>query len=162
MKILILTLALLGLCEQARAVDISEWQESSMKSAVRLSGLEHDGSYPSIVVTSDKAISELTGCTENCGEPQAYYDAITRTIYFGSSIDTTPEIFARALMVHEYVHYLQYGGKQEVEYCQAVVWERDAREVQIKFLQETGLQVPMHVNMPWGAECHKELNARLK
>ena len=143
----------------AGTFNVNDWQESAMQSAVELSGYEHDGDYPRIILVPDDLMSEYTGCNnEQCGDPQAWFDYEKGELLIGASIATTPEVFARGLLVHEYVHYLQYPKDGSyVNFCQGVLWEKEAREIQIQFLIGAGVTVPLRVNMPWDSKCNTSL-----
>lgn len=78
-----------------------------------------------------------------------YYEDGTRTIVLHEALQELKERRARAMLVHEIVHYLQdNSGRWGAKTCQTwIEREREAYRVQLLYLVENGIP-PSYLMMP--------------
>ena len=73
-----------------------------------------------------------------------------RKIFLDSRLNAEDSLYARSILVHEMVHYLQYasGNYGEPYSCEAVIeMEREAYRIQSEFLVRYGVYQPVGLSM---------------
>lgn len=92
---------------------------------------------PTLILINKEVIWEKINCTQNCDKDvSSYYDHNTETIYIDSNILNIPITYAMGLMVHEFVHFLQFNSGEQLITCKDREFlETEAIQIQTKFLR---------------------------
>ena len=113
-----------------------------------LSGYGTPSTSPDVKFVAPERLQEMA-----CGRPCAVFgwSPPGRTIFLDRRLDPSADVMARSILVHELVHFLQraaQGGAGPANCAEWLEWEREAFDVQIKWL--AGQRAPKRAFSPLG------------
>ncbi|HYA20033.1 MAG TPA: hypothetical protein VEG25_05245 [Burkholderiales bacterium] len=109
--------------------------------AVWLSGYPAPAVPPEVVFVSHQQLTGMACNGTECKVMGFHHPGSTR-VFIDNRLHPDESIFARSIIVHEFVHYLQQsGGKFALKYScnDALEMEREAYFVQSRFLEAHGV-----------------------
>lgn len=114
--------------------------------AVTLSGYPSPGTCPEVVVV-DHAYLEQHACSGHNCRVLGWYPSQGHKVYLDARLDKDLEtnIYANSILLHEFVHYLQWTNNKLDDFnCEvAVQAEREAYAVQRRYTDHFGTFIPV-------------------
>lgn len=141
-----------GILEPVRAPD-REAERSLLRWATHLSGYEPDTPLPLVRYVPRSFLAERACSGRDECKVLGWYDD-RNVVYIAEELVALESLFARSLLVHEFVHYLQHrsGRFAEHECAVFVEREREAYAVQQKFFIAYGAFPQMRTHQ---YSCHE-------
>ena len=109
--------------------------------AVVFSGYSAPATSPEVAFVSHQELTNMACNGTEC-KVIGFHPPGSNRVYIDNRLDPVESIFARSIIVHEFVHYLQQSeGKFALQYScnDALVMEREAYYVQSRFLEAHGV-----------------------
>ena len=127
------------------------------QSAMEITGYDrNDFVKPGITVIPDSVMSQILKVPNN-NQAYALYSYETNTIYINETSHKIPPILTAGLLVHEFVHYLQFANGVDFTICQQrKAAEVEAYKVQDMFLRKMGF--PVNWQWPNLGMCEQEID----
>jgi hypothetical protein len=119
--------------------------------AVTLSGYPHPGDCPQVIQVEQKKMEELACYGRKC-RVLGWYPGSGHSVYINEALGQrlNNSTYARSILLHEMVHYLQWVGSDRMELdCEtAVLAEREAYRVQSEYITRQGVYRPVGQALP--------------
>lgn len=108
-----------------------------------LTGYEDPGGYPPVNFASEEELNHMIcpSAPNGCGIKGVYVDG---QIYLDSADDLKESVYARSILVHEIVHWLQDQQRDYPEYGQTACELANQREVEAYGVQNAYLRQAEH------------------
>ncbi|MDT0618820.1 hypothetical protein RM531_10075 [Salinisphaera sp. P385] len=122
--------------------------------AVLLSGYADPGAQPALEFREHSFFVENACQGQECRVMGWYNDA--DVVYLDTRLEDLESTFARSLLVHEFVHYLQHhsGELEDYSCAQQISREREAYSIQRQYMAEVHGEAYFHMMRP--ALCRDE------
>ena len=120
-------------------------------------------SRPTVALVQNGTVKDMINCKGTKCENLAVFNSETNSVYVEVSVLEIPDILARGLLVHEFVHFLQYVNGKSFKTCEDLVKvEKEAYQAQNDFLIENNYQITWEWPLLTGNTKPCETNKALK